>query len=300
MAAEGVTLWSRRSQQARAELGGLGVRSDDHRLPSGEIWGLTWDLFTYRQAGRKEEIMVEHYPGTTPVESGSSTQGGNRVTEQAKQQSQQLAHQARQQARQQASNLASRTTEQAKSQLASRKHDASQRMVPIQSALRESAQQLRNRGQGQVGDYAEKAADQVERFSTYLRQTEVDEIMEEVRGFARRRPGLFLGGAAAIGFFASRFLKSTSEEASSAGYGSSVPTATSSAAITHGTQEPPATALPPVGVEAEPPTAAPAPTSPPRRTPAAGGRPGQPPNGAEGELDREADVRRRPRDSEVG
>jgi hypothetical protein len=79
-----------------------------------------------------------------------------------------------------------------------------------------------------------------------------------------------------------------------------VPTATSSAAITHGTQEPPATALPPVGVEAEPPTAAPAPTSPPRRTPAAGGRPGQPPNGAEGELDREADVRRRPRDSEVG
>ena len=171
-------------------------------------------------------------------------------------------------------------------------------MVPIQSALRESAQQLRNQGQGQVGDYAEKAADQVERFSTYLRQTEVDEIMDEVRGFARRRPGLFLGGAAAIGFFASRFLKSSTEEASS-GYGSSVPTATSSAAIAHGTQEPPATALPPVGVEAEPPTAAPAPTSPTRRTRAAGGRPGQPPNGAEGELDRETDLRRRPRDSEV-
>jgi hypothetical protein len=248
------------------------------------------------QAGRKEEIMVEHYPGTTPVEGGGSTQGGDQATEQAKQQSQQLlAHQARQQA----SNLASRTTEQAKSQLANQKHNASQRMAPIQSALRESAQQLRNQGQGQVGDYAERAADQVERFSTYLRQTEVDEIMEEVRGFARRRPGLFLGSAAAIGFFATRFLKSSTEEAPSVGYGdfrATTPTATSSSVVTHGTQEPPATALPPVGTEVEPPAARPSTT---RRTPVAGERSGELPNAAEGELDRESDLRRRPRDSEV-
>jgi hypothetical protein len=233
--------------------------------------------------------MVEHYPGTTPVQSGSSTQGGNQATEQqateqAKQQSQQLAHQARQQA----SNLASRTSEQAKSQLANQKHNASQRLTPIQSALRESAQQLRNQGQGQVGDYAERAADQVERFSTYLRHTEVDEIMDEVRGFGRRRPGLFLGGAAAIGFFATRFLKSSTEEAPSAGYGdfsATTPTATSSSVITHGTQEPPGTALPPVATEAELSTA--------------GERSGEPPIAAEGELDRETDLRRRPRDFEV-
>ena len=242
---------------------------------------------------------MERVPGSTGGTTGSSTQGGNQVTEQAKQQSQQLAHQARQQA----SNLASRTTEQAKSQLANQKHSASQRLTPVQSALRESAQQLRNQGQGQVGDYAEKAADQVERFSTYLRQTEVDEIMEEVRGFARRRPGLFLGSAAAIGFFATRFLKSSSEEAPSAGYSdfsATTPSATSTASVTHGTQEPPATALPPVGTEVEPPTAAPGPTSPTtRRIPAAGERSGEPPNAAEGELDRETDLRRRSRDFEV-
>src|SRR3712207_5908318 len=129
-------------------------------------------------------------------------------------------------------------------------------MVPIQTALRESAQQLRKQGQGSVGQYADRAADQVERFSTYLRETDVDEIVEEVRGFARRRPGLFLGSAAALGFFATRFLKSSSEEqGSSAGdVYSATPTTTSSATITHGTQEPPATALPPVGVEGEPPT----------------------------------------------
>src|SRR3712207_4408490 len=118
--------------------------------------------------------MVEHYPGTTPGQSGGGSQGSTQVTEQAKQQSQQLAHQARQQA----SELASRTTEQAKSQLANQKHNASQRMVPIQTALRESAQQLRKQGQGSVGQYADRAADQVERFSTYLRETDVDEIVE--------------------------------------------------------------------------------------------------------------------------
>src|SRR3712207_2249633 len=115
--------------------------------------------------------MVEHYPGTTPVESGGSTEGGTQVTEQAKQHSQQLAHQARQQA----TDLANRGTEQVKSQLANQKHDASQRMVPVQAALRETAQQLRRQDQGSVGRYADQAADQVERFSTYLRETEVEE-----------------------------------------------------------------------------------------------------------------------------
>jgi hypothetical protein len=211
--------------------------------------------------------MVEHYPGTTPGQSGSSGQG-SQVTEQARQQGQQLA----QQARQQAGDLANRGTEQIKGQLANQKHMASQRMVPVQSALRETAQQLRRQGQGSVGDYAERAADQVERFSTYLRETEVDEIMDEVRGFARRRPGLFLGSAAAIGFFATRFLKSSSEQQRAPvgdGFSTTPPTATSSARITHGTQEPPGTALPPVGVEGESPTT----SSTTRRTP----RTGEPP-----------------------
>jgi hypothetical protein len=213
---------------------------------------------------------MERVSGSTGGATGSSTQVGE-ATEQAKQQTQQLASQARQQA----SELASRGTEQAKSQLANQKHNASQRLTPIQSALRESAQQLRNQGQGQVGDYAEKAADQVERFSSYLRQTDVDEIAEEVRGFARRRPGLFLGSAAAVGFLATRFLKSTSEEASSssAGYGDSAPTTTGRTAVSYGADDT-ATALPPGSVEGSP-TAT--------RTPLANQAPtaGQPPVGTD-------------------
>ncbi len=204
---------------------------------------------------------MEGVPGSGPGGTESGSQVGQ-AAEQARQQGQQLA----QQAKQQASELANRGNEQVKSQLANQKHDASQRLRPIQTALQETAHQLRRQGQGSVAEYADRTADQVERLSGYLRETEVEEIVDEVRGFARRRPALFLGGAAALGFFATRFLKSSSEEGASAGDGSSVtPTATSRAAVSYGTEEP-ATALPPGSVEGSP-TA--------RRTPMAGPPPSE-------------------------
>ena len=187
--------------------------------------------------------MVEHYPGTTPADTGSGSRVGQSA-EQAKQQTQQ--------ARQQAGELANRGSEQVKSQLANQKHEAAQRLTPVQTALRETGQQLRKQGQGPVAEYADKAAGQVERFSGYLRDTEVDEILDEARGFARQRPALFLGSAVALGFFATRFLKSSSGQGASVGNGSSaIPTATSSARVNYGTEEP-ATALPPGSVEGSP------------------------------------------------
>jgi len=195
------------------------------------------------QTNSGKEKAVEQNLSGTPGHTGSSSRSGE-VAGQAKQQGQQIA----QQARQQVGDLANRGTEQLKSQLANQKHEASQRMVPVQSALRETGQQLRKQGQGSVAGYADKAADQVEQLSGYLRETQVDEIIDETRGFARRRPAVYLVGAVALGFLATRFLKSTSQEAGSAGNGSG---ATSRAAVVHGTGEP-ATALPPGSVEGSP------------------------------------------------
>ena len=200
--------------------------------------------------------MERNLRGTT----GQTGRTGQ-VREQAKQQGQQLA----QQAREQASELATRGGEQLKSQLETQKHQAAQRMMPVQMALRETALQLRRQGQGPVAGYTEKASDQVERFSGYLRETEVEEITEEVRGFARRRPALFLGSAALLGFLGTRFLKSSSQEGGSSGQGVDASgTATSSAMVSHGSGEP-ATALPPGSVEGSPaPERAPL-SGPPRR-----------------------------------
>jgi hypothetical protein len=189
---------------------------------------------------RKERAVEQNFGGTT-----GQTGSGGHAAEQAKQQGQQLA----QQARQQAGELANRGGEQVKSQLANQKHQASQRMMPVQTALRETGQQLRKQGQGPGAEYADKAADQVERFAGYLRETSVDEITDEVRGFARRNSTLFVGSAIALGFLGTRFLKSSSQGGASAGGGTG--TATSSATASHGAGEP-ATALPLGTVEGYP------------------------------------------------
>ena len=198
---------------------------------------------------------MERSPGSDlgDTQSGGETQ----ATEAAKQQAQQVT----QQTQQKAGQLADQGRQQVKSQLATQKDQAAERLSPIKTALQEAGQQLRNQGQESTGQYADKAAEQVERFSGYLCENDVDQILDEVRNFARSRPALFLGGAAALGFLGTRFLKSSSEEGASAGDGSSsTPTATSRATITYGTEEP-ATALPPDSVEGSP-TA--------RRTPLAG------------------------------
>ena len=192
---------------------------------------------------------MERIPDDRPIGPGRTGQGDQPTTEHANQQGQRIA----QQARQQAGRLANRGGEQVRSQLGSQKHQASQRMVPVQSALRETAHQLRSQGQGPMAEYAEKASDQVERFSGYLRETDVEEIIEEVRGVARRRPGLFLGGAAALGFLVTRFLKSSSQQAGSVGDGAdTTPAATGVPYRTGG----PTTALPPGPLEGEFPTTA--------------------------------------------
>ncbi|MDQ4128585.1 MAG: hypothetical protein M3151_11660 [Actinomycetota bacterium] len=170
--------------------------------------------------------------------------------------------------------------EQIRSRLDDQKHQAAQRVVPVQTALRETAQQLRKQGQGSVAGYADGAAERVERFSGYLRETDVDEMVDEARSFARRRPALFLGSAATLGFLTARFLKSSEREGVSVGGGTSGNGgATSSAAVSHGTGEP-ATTLPPGTVAGsptttrtpivEPPAGEGARTEPPRSEPPRG------------------------------
>jgi hypothetical protein len=54
----------------------------------------------------------------------------------------------------------------------------------------------------------DKAADQVEQLAGYLQSRDVNQIVADAEGFARSRPSVFLGGAFALGFLLSRFLKS--------------------------------------------------------------------------------------------
>lgn len=60
-----------------------------------------------------------------------------------------------------------------------------------------------------AGKYGDTLAGQVEKFSSYIEDRDIKEIVRDVETFARRNPALFIGGAFALGIIAARFLKSS-------------------------------------------------------------------------------------------
>jgi hypothetical protein len=76
------------------------------------------------------------------------------------------------------------------------------------SSIRTAGDQMQD--QPQIAGVVDQAAEQVERASQYLRTSNVQGIVHDAENFARRQPVIFLGGALAIGWFAGRFLTSSS------------------------------------------------------------------------------------------
>ncbi|MGZ8413476.1 MAG: hypothetical protein ACXW05_12145 [Gemmatirosa sp.] len=117
--------------------------------------------------------------------------------DQAKEKAQQLAGDVRQQA-----------TERLGSGLDRGKARAAETLGGVAQTLFQSSQQLREQ-QPQVGQYAERAAHEMQRFSDYLQRADVEELVDGVERLARRQPALFLGGMFALGVLGARFLRSS-------------------------------------------------------------------------------------------
>src|SRR5918912_205460 len=115
---------------------------------------------------------------------GQDQEQGAGVVEQAKDKAQELASQAQQKA-----------GEQVESGLARGKSRAAETLGGVAQSLRLSSQHLREQNQEGTGRYVEKAAQQVERLSSYLQDKDVSEVIDEVEDFARRQPRLGRAGA---------------------------------------------------------------------------------------------------------
>jgi ElaB/YqjD/DUF883 family membrane-anchored ribosome-binding protein len=113
----------------------------------------------------------------------------------------------------QAVEVKERGREELRSQLDERTTQVGQQARSFAGALRKSGNEL----QGQNGDSAPAArvasgvADRIERAGGYLEQARGEDILRDAERFARQRPWLVAGVAAAAGFAASRFLKASSE-----------------------------------------------------------------------------------------
>jgi hypothetical protein len=134
--------------------------------------------------------------------------------------------------------------EQLRSELDGQASSQGQRAV---GGLRSLADELRQMAsssdqQGIAGEAAHQAADRASSFADWLDDKQPGDILDEVRSLARRRPGAFLLGAAAIGLLGGRMTRgltaggSNQQASGSAGYaGTSTGTATAFPAGGHPT-----------------------------------------------------------------
>lgn len=98
-----------------------------------------------------------------------------------------------------------------------RKEQATSALSDVATALHDTSDALREQDRDAFADYAAQAADAVERFTSGIRDRSVGEILDEAERFARREPGLFVGGAFLLGIVGARFLKASAPDGSGDG-----------------------------------------------------------------------------------
>jgi YHS domain-containing protein len=111
--------------------------------------------------------------------------------------------------REKGARTASRARSRIESMISDRKGKYAESIGTVSNAFRTASQKLREQQQDAMAQYADKAAESVDRFSGYLRQHDAKAIIEEAEEFMRRRPVLVMGSAIAAGILVARFLKSS-------------------------------------------------------------------------------------------
>jgi len=134
--------------------------------------------------------------------SGGSGDSGKSISE--------TAQQTVQEGRRMAGDMMDQARDQIKSSVITQKDRAAESLDSITSALLTMADTMNEQQHPMLGQCTSSAAELVDGVTGYLKARDVDEIIHDVEGYARRNPAVFLGTAFALGFMAARFLKSSS------------------------------------------------------------------------------------------
>lgn len=141
----------------------------------------------------------------------NAKQSGGQLASTAKEEAGDVAAEAKAQAR----DLAAQAQEEFASQ-ASRQHERAT------SALHDIASELGSMADnadtpGAATDVVRQAADRVSSAAGWLESRQTGELLDDVKDFARQRPGAFLAAAAAVGFVAGRLTRGLTDDAPNAG-----------------------------------------------------------------------------------
>lgn len=117
-----------------------------------------------------------------------------------------------------AGNIAGQAVDQVKEKAGSvldeQKTNLAYGITSVADSIRNVGENLGGSGENNqiaalAGKYGDTLAGQIEKFSGYIDDKEITELVSDVEKFARRNPLLFVGGAFALGLLAARFLKSS-------------------------------------------------------------------------------------------
>lgn len=139
----------------------------------------------------KTDQAREAASGEARAVAGTAKDQAGRVVDEAKSQGRNLLNEAREQAREQAQGQTDRAAGFAK--------DLAGQFRALSEGRTDEA--------GELATYARQATDRVEQFADRMGQGGLDGVIDDLAGFARRRPGAFLLSAAVAGFVAGRVLR---------------------------------------------------------------------------------------------
>lgn len=112
-----------------------------------------------------------------------------------------------------AGGAAGQVKEQATSRLDEQKRTLVEGLGSVAGGIRQMGENLGQTEQGGVvaltARYGDSLAGQLERFSGYLNEREVGDLVYEIEDYARRNSTYFVGGAFLLGLLGARFLKSS-------------------------------------------------------------------------------------------
>jgi YHS domain-containing protein len=99
--------------------------------------------------------------------------------------------------------------EKAKSLAVNQKGKAAEGIERVAQSLRSTAKTFEDHSQIGISRYADQIAGRMEVASHYVRDTEIEQIIDDAESAVRNRPAMVLGAAFAAGLLLARFLKST-------------------------------------------------------------------------------------------
>lgn len=137
----------------------------------------------------------------------ATTSPTSTVAQEAKEQVRNLADDAKRET----SRMASQAGDMVQGLVSKQKDQAAERLGSVAGVLRDVGNRLNEQQENAgFGQYAVRAADQVDRLSGYLRDRDLGTFVRDTESFARRHPDVFLGGTFLAGLLLARFLKASS------------------------------------------------------------------------------------------